>query len=241
VKGVWTHVVVSAVLAIVTVTVSWFIYPFSARQILERHYSRAEWVPVGPTAGQPDGLTTCPFCAEFIRSEAIVCKHCGKDIEASIAPDRNILATSTIQNDQPRSRIGKLGWVFGALVVASVVGAIVQESKSPQQRAEETRKAEQSARLSYSPDLVQMAVNQLLRDPESAKFGAMSVYADRKLNGKQVTVVCGSVNAKNGFGGHSGSKNFVYVKETLAATLDSDQDNAHFVRPWNALCAAKHN
>jgi hypothetical protein len=26
------------------------------------------------------GLRKCPFCAEFIRTEAIVCKHCGRDV-----------------------------------------------------------------------------------------------------------------------------------------------------------------
>jgi hypothetical protein len=28
------------------------------------------------------GLKTCPFCAEWVRPEAIVCKHCGRDIQA---------------------------------------------------------------------------------------------------------------------------------------------------------------
>jgi len=27
------------------------------------------------------GLRRCPFCAEFVRPEAIVCKHCGRDIQ----------------------------------------------------------------------------------------------------------------------------------------------------------------
>ena len=27
------------------------------------------------------GLWRCPFCAEFVRPEAIVCKHCGRDIQ----------------------------------------------------------------------------------------------------------------------------------------------------------------
>jgi hypothetical protein len=27
------------------------------------------------------GLRRCPYCAELVRSEAIVCKHCGRDIQ----------------------------------------------------------------------------------------------------------------------------------------------------------------
>jgi hypothetical protein len=49
-KGVWTHAVVSFGLAILTCGVSWFIYPFFARRILEVHYLRKAWqeVPIAP-------------------------------------------------------------------------------------------------------------------------------------------------------------------------------------------------
>ena len=29
---------------------------------------------------------TCPFCAEVVRAEALICKHCGKDIDAGLPP-----------------------------------------------------------------------------------------------------------------------------------------------------------
>jgi hypothetical protein len=46
VKGVWSHAVVSFVLAFITVGVSWLIYPFFARKIVETDYLRRGWVPV---------------------------------------------------------------------------------------------------------------------------------------------------------------------------------------------------
>ncbi|EHJ49507.1 hypothetical protein DFW101_3511 [Solidesulfovibrio carbinoliphilus subsp. oakridgensis] len=36
----------------------------------------------------------CPFCAEFIKKEAVVCKHCGKDVSgAGTDPDSTIPCT----------------------------------------------------------------------------------------------------------------------------------------------------
>lgn len=46
VKGVWTHAIVGALLAIVTCTISWFIYPFFANQIMRTHYLRRGWVEI---------------------------------------------------------------------------------------------------------------------------------------------------------------------------------------------------
>ena len=45
VKGVWTHAVVGAVLAFITVGISWFIYPAFAQGILRRHLLETGWIP----------------------------------------------------------------------------------------------------------------------------------------------------------------------------------------------------
>ncbi len=42
-KSVWTHMVFSAVLALCTGGISWFIYPFFARDIIEKNYYRRGW------------------------------------------------------------------------------------------------------------------------------------------------------------------------------------------------------
>ncbi len=43
IKGIWTHFVVSLVLAICTCGLSWLIYPFFVKEILRTHYKRQGW------------------------------------------------------------------------------------------------------------------------------------------------------------------------------------------------------
>lgn len=46
VKGVLTHALVSLALAIITLGVSWFVYPFFAKGIIEKNYLRNGWIPI---------------------------------------------------------------------------------------------------------------------------------------------------------------------------------------------------
>jgi hypothetical protein len=43
VKGIWTHAVISFVLAVATAGLSWIAYPFFANGIVRRHYLRRGW------------------------------------------------------------------------------------------------------------------------------------------------------------------------------------------------------
>jgi hypothetical protein len=52
----------------------------------------------------------------------------------------------------------------------------------------------------------QASVSENLRDPDSAQFSDMVALK----NGRD-TIVCGFVNAKNGYGGYTGRKRFIYI------------------------------
>jgi hypothetical protein len=46
-KGIWGHAFISLVLACCTGGLSWLIYPFAARGIVEGHYLRRGWQKIG--------------------------------------------------------------------------------------------------------------------------------------------------------------------------------------------------
>ena len=73
--------------------------------------------------------------------------------------------------------------------------------------------------------IVETVVRSLLKDPESARFGPI-----RKGVGD---AWCGSVNAKNGFGGYVGAERFVVSPSGLFVT---ERDGDRFAKIWAEAC-----
>jgi len=44
-KGVWTHAIIGAVLAVLTYGISWLVYPAFAQGIVRRHLLETGWIP----------------------------------------------------------------------------------------------------------------------------------------------------------------------------------------------------
>jgi hypothetical protein len=73
-------------------------------------------------------------------------------------------------------------------------------------------------------------VRQKLRDPGSAEFIVLKV---RLSDPSHSAIVCGTVNARNGFGGMSGSQRFV-VGGTVA--LEDEIGAADMDQIWRQFC-----
>jgi hypothetical protein len=99
-----------------------------------------------------------------------------------------------------------------ALIVAIVIIFFIGEYIRSTHQTTDTSalEAEQARAKLHTPSALTIAREGLLRtlkDPESAKFGPMRVSRDARA-------VCGSVNAKNSYGGYSGSQDFLYVLDS---------------------------
>lgn len=69
-----------------------------------------------------------------------------------------------------------------------------------------------------------------LKDPDSAIFG----HTTRHLVSDGKNVACGTVNSKNGFGGYSGEKRFVYMYEQHSVSFDDGSPD--FSTLWRLFC-----
>ena len=54
-KNVWAHFVIGLGAALVTAGISWLVYPFFARSIVENHYRRNGWIEVSLVRSRKSG------------------------------------------------------------------------------------------------------------------------------------------------------------------------------------------
>ncbi len=139
------------------------------------------------------------------------------------------------------------GLAFLAVVVISAVGALPDHLKPA---------AAVAGPASFDNDgairvmlQAEDQVRRILKDPDSAKFGAVSMVAPTNASTKSAAppkpetgTVCGYVNAKNSFGGYVGTSMFM-VFPNLVPFLQPSETNIteynSFIHLWNRECAGK--
>lgn len=123
-----------------------------------------------------------------------------------------------------------LGLVVGAFLVLKAVAPepppLTEEQKREEARADE-RWREQAL-----VEAAKEAVRGKLKDPRSAEFYRVSVARHTGAS-----IICGRVNARNGFGGYGDWMSFV-SGGTPATTL-VDERVEDFAKVWNTICIVK--
>lgn len=125
---------------------------------------------------------------------------------------------------------------FGLIAFATVVAFLVPAQKPGAQPPDNRSEADKLSSWAYSNKVfAQQQVTKVLKDPDSARFQDVTVVKPKNFDPKRPGIVCGSVNAKNSFGGYTGFKDFVVIAG-IPVLEDGTND---FVRLWNKQCAHK--
>lgn len=68
-------------------------------------------------------MKKCPFCAEEIQDAALVCKHCGRDLQGG---------ASQVQLVQPKKKTSLAAWGCLVVVILIAIAVIAGNSRSPE-------------------------------------------------------------------------------------------------------------
>lgn len=172
-------------------------------------------------------VVKCKECGAQVSTKAKACPTCGA---------------------KPPKKTSVLVWILAALIAAvflkiafsgesvraptSVVEAPSAEKNKEIDAALAKGKADAKERDDKQKNALWAAkesVVKMLNDPDSAKFGKV-VYRDPGI-------VCGYVNAKNGFGGYVGEKGFISFGTPNLTWMEGQSKD--FEKIWNEKCASK--
>jgi hypothetical protein len=93
---------------------------------------------------------------------------------------------------------------IGIVVVGAIIVGVVGNRPHASAPVEPPR--DESVPVDWPPNIAAMRVDQYLKDPKSATYQGVTF---RKRHG--IAVLCGQVNSRNSFGGHTGFQHFIVV------------------------------
>ncbi len=129
-----------------------------------------------------------------------------------------------------------------SLVLAALaIVAFVSAARSCMTRPRPSASTSASAALGDTAFAVwvhaEQAVKTLLRDPESARFGPISIVRQSGASG--ALLACGTFNAKNGFGGYAGPQRFVSGGYATGTVIETSAGATTFSRLWDRACRGR--
>lgn len=178
-------------------------------------------------------LIKCRDCDHEISKKAKSCPSCGAPQKKRTSPVTKLLAVI----------------IFGATGIVLFAGGGGSSSYNasndysrPSQSGSTAKSKPKSNREMFlaSPGKAlawmgrdKSTIENMLKDADSAKFENVfiSFVSDSP-------VTCGTVNAKNSFGGYSGFKDFIAAKSAGISVVrgDGQMADSEFVKTWNLVC-----
>lgn len=196
-------------------------------------------------------LVTCKECRSQVSTQAKSCPKCGAPVAASLAKPRSMFAwlvlpltavaviwvavESRIEKRDEAQRAENERIADNGLKAVMTPAEFAeykqreneqkQQEKAAKEDAEAMKTAKHIALLSVETD-----VKRLLKDPDSARFGARQIHPNAKA--QTGFTACGYVNAKNSLGGYTGDKGYI-VTDRQPRIEDGSES---FALAWKTLC-----
>jgi DNA invertase Pin-like site-specific DNA recombinase len=93
-------------------------------------------------------MKSCPYCAEEIQDAAIVCKHCGRDLQASTTP-----AATTTPTTPAKKKTSPAAWGCLTIIVLAFIAGIIGTLNTPTSRPSSSGAPSRDARRHLLPRL----------------------------------------------------------------------------------------
>lgn len=168
-----------------------------------------------PTQKDRDmALIKCGECKKQISDKAAACPHCGAP--AGLTANKKTISADMKKEKKTHPVTMGIAIFFGFGLLMHLISGEPLSGGPP---------TDGDYRVS-----ARAAVESVLKDPDSAQFGDLIVR-----DTAQGKVVCGTVNAKNGFGGFTGHEPFFVLNGNVA--MNSNIPGGMFMSLFNKLCS----